>query len=389
MSKVDLLSDVGEKHVLQSLLLRGPATKAELSRRLGVNQMKVGRIVDKMIHQGVIQEWGEKVTGRGRPGTLLNLATGSSPVAGFKIRDSKIIGALTNLQATVLAKTEKDIQAKSPEQLIAQIRSALIEMANEADIDYERVLGVGLGISGLVDAELGILQESPFLHWKNIRIRDELSKALGTAVFIENDVNTLGLAELWFGNASAAKDSLVVTIGQGIGLCVMRDGKLLNIPAEFGHTQVSANGRLCNCGNVGCLEALAGEQALIDSVKQLRPGLKINSAEQVYALAKTDPKVHLILERAASEIGHGLANLINLFKPRTVFLAGEGLLAGPTFTAQIQASALERTHPLLRGTFNLVIDDLPEVAWARGAASLVLHALFGSRAVEDFKKITT
>jgi N-acetylglucosamine repressor len=389
VGKVDLMTEISEKQVLQSILLGGPATKADLSRRLGVNQMKVGRIVDKMIHQGVIQEWGERISGRGRPGILLNLATDSSPVAGFKIRDSKIIGALTNLQATVLANTEKNIKAKSPEQLISQIKSALIEMASEAEIDYGSVLGVGLGISGLVDAELGILQSSPFLHWKNIKIRDELSKALGTTVFIENDVNTLGLAELWFGNAEATKNSLVVTIGQGIGLCVMRDGKLLNIPAEFGHTQVSQNERICKCGNVGCLEALAGEQALIDSVKRLHPNLSIVSAEEVYALAKKDAEVFKVLERAATEIGHGLANLINIFKPRTVFLAGEGLLAGPDFTTQIQATALERTHPLLRGSFNLVIDDLPDVAWARGAASLVLHALFGSRAVEDFKKITT
>lgn len=386
MTRYSLSSIPDGRRILQSLLLDGPASKAELARRLGDNQVKIGRAVSELLERGMVSGGDLASEGRGRPGRKIHLSSSSSLVIGFKVRDQKIIGVLTNLQASVLAQIEHTLTANQPSKVVDEIFKSSIQLAAAGGTGLEEVLAIGLGFSGLIDPARGILEDSPFLHWKNVKIRDELAARFSKPVYIENDVNTLALAELWFGSSSEAQDSLILTIGQGIGLSVVKGGRVLNIPAEFGHTKVSDNNRVCNCGNVGCIEALAGESAILEAVNALSVP-KVTSVLEVYALAESELAIREILSEAASEIGQGLSNLINLFKPSTVFISGEGLLAGASFTEDIIRAANLRCHPFLRGSFSVLIDDLTDAAWARGAASLALHEIFGSQAFEDFKKI--
>jgi len=365
-----------DTNLLNSLLLDGPASRADLSRRLNVNQMWISRQVDNLMRSGLIIEGETRSDGRGRPGKVLQLAVNSHNVAGFKVRDYKIIGALTNLEAVVLAQIELPIDKHSPSVVVKGISECLNQLLSQAVLTRDDVLGVGVGFSGLVDPRKGVLESSPFLAWKDVNIRELLIAALGIPVFVENDVNTLALAELWFGNTRAARNCLLVTIGQGIGLSVVRDGRILSIPGEFGHTQVSSSDRVCVCGNIGCLEATAGDAGLVYSVNQLSPCEPVSSVGEVYELARNNSKVREVLEVAADHLGRGLANLANIFKPETIFLSGEGLLAGDFFTEKVEESTNARCHPALRGSYKFVIDQLPEIAWARGAASLALHAVF-------------
>jgi predicted NBD/HSP70 family sugar kinase len=326
--------------------------------------------------------------GRGRPGKVLQLAVHSNLVAGFKVRDFRITGTLTNMRAQVLAERELSIVRHTPEKVVESVKRCLDMLLVQSSIPRQDLLGVGVGFSGLVDIDRGVLESSPFLGWQDVRIRQLLAEALGLPVFIDNDVNTLALAELWFGDVIGARDSLIVTTGQGIGLSVIKKGRVLRIPGELGHTQVSSSAKECVCGNIGCLEATAGESALLESANQLFNDRPLKTASEVYELALTDPRIQKILDLAAEQLGRGLANMINIFRPTTVFLAGEGLAAGDYYARKVEQTANTRCHPSLRGSYRFAIHKLPDVAWARGAASLVLHAVFDDDQFSELQEKT-
>jgi predicted NBD/HSP70 family sugar kinase len=213
-------------------------------------------------------------------------------------------------------------------------------------------------------------------------------------VVVDNDVNALVAAEQWFGSGRGVADFLAVSLGRGIGLGLVLDGRLYRGASggagELGHIKLGADGPLCPCGAHGCLEASVSEPAIVAEVaaaKQTRLDIR-----RVLALAAEGDQVALgAYARAGTLVGRAIGNLLNVLAPRLVILAGEGTRGVPYLLPSLRAAIDATVFDGIADEFELVVEPWDDEAWARGAASLLLGELFqpALRPGEDLRPTLT
>lgn len=249
-----------------------------------------------------------------------------------------------------------------------------------AEVEPERLIGTGIGLPGFIDPAAGVCRHSALLGWHDVPLEEMLEADFPTPVVLDNDVNTLTLYEALFGSGRGLEDFLVVTIGRGIGMGAVVNGRMMRGAGggagEFGHIPMVEDGPACTCGRRGCLEALASDPALVGQAQAA--GLKVENAVDLLALAKAgDAMATDLYRRAGGWLGRGLATLVNLFNPHRIILSGEGMQAAEFLIPAVEAALSEHTFAGLAEELTLTVEPLDDVIWARGAASLALDALFG------------
>jgi len=377
-----LLRGINRAVVLHEVRQRGPLSRADIARATGLSTATVGAIISELLSYGLVAQADGSPGGRGRPATPVRFLPSSFQVVGIKLMEDHLVGAATNLDAEPLTEGEEPLAGSEPHQVVEAATALVDRLLDQAGLDHSWLLGVGIGMAGIVDSAEGLCRHSPFFGWRDVPLAAMAAEAIGVPVKLENDVNTLALAERWFGVGHDIDNFVLVTLGRGIGLGVVSEGRLYRGArggaGEFGHTVVDGNSRPCPCGNIGCLEANIAEPALLDAAqtlvgaKETAPG----TIADVYRLAEHDPRLHQLLAQAGRSLGRGLANVVNLFAPELVILSGEGIRAGEPMLAAMSEELSLSVFPGLKDSFDLAIEPLPDAAWARGAASLVLGDLF-------------
>lgn len=375
-----LIRAINRALVFQLIRQEGPISRAEIARATGLTQVTVGTITSELMAHGLIGEGDQARSTGGRPAALLHLVPQSYFAVGAKVMERHVVGAITDLDGNAVAEVDVSIEGTDPGNVVSALATLVDRLVEEAGIPRSKILGVGIGLAGVVDGRAGICRYSPFLGWHNVHIADLASRAVGIPVFVENDVNTLALAERWFGVGHDVADFVLVTLGRGVGLGIVADGRLYRGArggaGEFGHTVVDGSDRPCACGNMGCLEATVSEPALVAAARTMLGTGAPEDAEELYRLIPDTPGLRPLFRVAGKMLGRSLANLVNLFAPAMVILSGEGIRAGEALLEPLREELDSRVFEGLRGTFQLVIEPLPDAAWARGAASLVLGELF-------------
>ncbi|GBD85800.1 N-acetylglucosamine repressor [bacterium BMS3Abin02] len=378
-----LVRAINRSMVLNVVRESGPISKAEIARSTGLSQATVGAIVPSLIEHGLVSESDPTVTGIGRPATQLQLDRDSYNVVGLKLMEDRIVGAVTDLEARTLGQSELPVAELEPASIVEAAAEVVDDLLQISGLRRERLLGVGIGMAGVIDTNRGLCRNSPFLGWRNVPIGELAEARLEVPVRVDNDVNTLALAERWFGVGQQADDFLLITLGRGVGLSIVAGGNVYRGAqggaGEFGHTVVAESDELCSCGNRGCLEATVGEPALLRRAQELCIARDLSSpatAAELYAAAIRDQELANLLVRAGEHLGRGISNLINLFAPALVILSGEGVVAGETLLGAVQTELDVRVHKGLQDSYELMVEPLRDEAWARGAASLILDAVF-------------
>jgi predicted NBD/HSP70 family sugar kinase len=221
-----------------------------------------------------------------------------------------------------------------------------------------------------------------------VELGPALEYKLRLPVQVDNDVNTLAVAERHFGAGRDVGDFVLVTVGRGIGLGLVVGGEIFRGATggagELGHMTVDTapDAPLCNCGKRGCLEAVASDYGILRAATGADPGHHVEDAMSALiarALAG-DEAVRAIFTRAGIALGVAVANLINIFDPSLVLIGGEGLRAGGLIERPLRATIPQhvfgRPDVLSPGGIQLAIHTTNDVEWARGAASLVLREVF-------------
>ena len=368
--------------VLRALKDLGSASRADIARHSGISQVTVGSIVADLLDQELLLEGDEAPSNGGRPSRLLLLNSASYAAVGLKLTEDHVVGAITDLEANVTLEATRPLAGRTPEavaDLIAETVAALLE---ETGTGRDRLLGVGIGMAGVVDGAEGVCRHSPFLRWRDVPIGALVSERVQVPVLVENDVNTLALAERWFGVGRGQRDFLLVTVGRGVGLGIVADGSLYRGAGgagEFGHTVVDGSVGDCTCGRKGCLETIVGEAGLLEAAHTVKVGRgrrRPSSLTDLYLAVESDPALRGVVEDAGRALGRGIANLVNLFAPGLVIISGEVLHVSSVLVESATAAIADHVFPGLEGSFEVVAEPLPESAWARGAASLVLSEIF-------------
>jgi glucokinase len=221
-------------------------------------------------------------------------------------------------------------------------------------------VGVGIGSPGPLNRESGVVIVTPNLGWRDFPLRDAVSDRVGLPATLDNDANCATLGEWWCGAARGGRHVVGLTIGTGIGGGLILNGELYHgasdAAGEVGHTSIDGTGRRCKCGNYGCLEAYASGPAIAERATEALAGdeasllrtlvdgdLSRITARTVYeAATRGDPLAREVVRETARFLGTGVANLVNIFNPDVVVLAGGVTDAGDALFEPLRAEVRRR-----------------------------------------------
>ncbi|GAB3182306.1 putative NBD/HSP70 family sugar kinase [Micromonospora palomenae] len=367
--------------VFTAVLTEGPLSRVSLARRLGLSSAAVTKAARPLIDTGYLHELAATERtgpGAGRPASPLAVRADREFFVGVKITADELIGVVCDLRAAVRATARRPLAAPDVEAVLTDL-GQLVDGLLDGPGDYRvRTRRLGLAISGDVDRTTGLVRYSPFLQWRNVPLGQRVARITGLAATVENDVKALTAAEHWFGEGVGAESFALVTVGTGIGCGLVVHGRLVSgshgVAGEIGHLAVDANGPSCHCGGRGCVEAIAGTQAIVRQARERtgRPELTIDAA---VALARAgDEQVGAVFARAGNAIGSGIAAVANLVGPARIVVSGEGLAAYDLFEAHIR-TGFERQAFGAAAQCPLSIRPLPFEEWARGAAAVSIQSL--------------
>lgn len=265
----------------------------------------------------------------------------------------------------------------------------------ETGAKREDFLGVGIGSPGPLDRARGVVIFTPNLGWRNVPLRDEISRRVGLPATLDNDANCATLGEWWCGAAKGHRNVMGITIGTGIGGGLILDGRLYHgssdAAGEIGHTTIDANGRLCKCGNYGCLEAYASGTAIarraaealaVDGKSRIlalvEGDMSRLTAQTVYEAAKQADALALeIVRDTARFLGIGISNLLNVFNPDMVVVAGGVTQAGDALFDPLRAEVRRRAFRPAVDACEIVPGSLPLSAGVVGAVATFRAQTFG------------
>ncbi len=290
--------------------------------------------------------------------------------------------------------TQSELGVESVVDRIAEmVEEVIAEVIATAGAQRDDVLGVGIGAPGPLDRERGVVVVAPNLGWRQYPLRDAVSERLGLPATLDNDANCATLGEWWQGAARGARHVVGLTIGTGIGGGIIIDGKLhhgaSDVAGEIGHTTIDLTGRYCRCGNYGCLEAYASGPAIAQRAREalerdevsalhriVESDLSRLTAATVYEAAKSgDALARELVRDTATFLGAGIANLLNVFNPDVVVIAGGVTQAGEPLFDPLRAEVRRRAFRPAVDACRIVPGELPGTAGVVGAVATFREAL--------------
>ena len=303
-----------------------------------------------------------------------------------------VVGTVSEDGSTIHGiRTEPTHGEEGPEGVLARI-AGLVEDSVQATLRAtglarESVVGVGVGAPGPLDRGRGLVLLTPNLGWRDLPLRDLVSEAVHLPVSLDNDANCAVYGEWWVGAAKGAQYVVGLTIGTGIGGGIVIDGRIYHgasdIAGEIGHTTIDSTGRLCKCGNYGCLEAYASGTAIAArALEGISAGVETRltefvagdlsrvTAQSVYEAARHEDDYALELVRETAKfLGAGVANLVNIFNPDVIVLVGGVTQAGDRLFVPLRAEVKRRAFKPAVERCRILPGTLPGTAGVFGAAA--------------------
>ena len=359
----------------------GATSRADLARELGVSPALITQHTRQLIADGLLQELEYSPSQGGRPARLLGLVADSGRAIGVKVVADHV--------AMVEAGIDGSVTRSATEPFDAAAGTAIANLAERlrtfvaGGTGTAPLLGIGVGVPGSVDAQHVGTVDSTQLGWSQIPVGEMLRRELDLPVLVENNVNALTMAEALHGQARGHDDVLVVTIGTGVGAGILSEGRLLRGRAggagEIGHVPVVENGPLCQCGGLGCLEALVGQAALLTQARE--QGLIGENAGMpaLTALAdEGDAAAQQLFSTAGHLLGRALGGIVNVIDPEIVIVLGEGVDAWRHWSFGFEPALRAALMPRNRSV-PVAVETWQDDRWAQGAASLVLATPFDAQ----------
>lgn len=313
------------RQVLECLQTQGPLSRADLTRETGISAPTVSKAVASLLDSGLLEEGQAPENAVGRPGKRLQLASDSAQVLGVVLDAHKCSLVSASLGGKIDSSRTRQITTPgSYATLMQSLGQHLQEMLQEAD---QLTLGIGISMPGLQDGQQCLISPNlPVLNHHSPAA--DLESLLGTTCVSVQEVRSLCLAERLYGAASGLDDFAVLDFTTGLGMSAFSRGELLTgqsgLAGELGHITVDPSGKLCGCGNHGCLETLATDTALVASISdRLRTALTIDDV--VAGLQDGSLQAQEELNQVLEYLSIAMAATMNLLNPSNLFVHGRML----------------------------------------------------------------
>ena len=370
-------------------------TRPELARVSGLGRTVVtGRVAD-LTSYGLLEEGDLGPSTGGRAPRRLRFRANAGRVLVAELGATSLAVGVTDLGGTLLAHREESSDiAAGPEVLLPRVEALFDELLAE-DPAGPPIWGIGVGVPGPVEFATGRPMAPPIMPgWDGYPIRDRLAERYDVTVWVDNEVNLMALGELRGGLAQGVRDLVFLKIGTGIGAGLVSAGLLhrgaQGCAGDVGHVAVVDDAAVvCRCGNIGCLEALAGGAALArdatTAAREGRSGFLAEQLAQAGALAASDvaraadhgdPVAVELITRSGRLVGEMLATLVNFYNPSLILIGGGVTGSGDLLLAAVRQAIYRRSLPLATRDLKIARSPLAERAGLLGAGFMVTDELF-------------
>jgi len=378
-----------KKRIIKELYFGRLLSCSDLSERIGKSVPLTARMLNVLIEEGLVVDKGFAASTGGRKPVMYALKPDIGyvvAVAMDQLITKIVLLDLDNRYVTDMKKIDLPL-ANNPDAL-SRLTESIDSFINHLKIEKSKIVGVGIGMPGFVDALKGI--NYTFLRANGSSVNQYISEKIKLPVFIDNDSSLIALAELRFGSARGKKNAMVINASWGVGLGMIVNGELFRghdgFAGEFSHIPLFLNNKLCTCGKTGCLETESSLLVVIEKAKKAiaegKPSLlngHLDTAVErtceaiIDAAGKGDKLAVELLSEAGYNIGRGVAILIHILNPEVVVLSGRGSSAGKIWQAPIQQALNEHCIPRLCANTEIKISELGYHAELTGAAVLVME----------------
>jgi len=367
----------------KELTIPGICKKVKLSVPTGT------KLINELISSKIIIESGKIETDNGRRPAVYKVDPEYAYSIGMVILLKGMSLSIYNLEMTeVYSINDENFILENSIECLENVVDFIRNAVENSGIDQKRILGMGIGITGRVNARTGYSYN--YFNFLEGSLVDFFSHKFNFPIYIDNDTHVLGLAEQYFGKARNIQNAFVLNLSRGMGLAIISNGEIIGgeqgFAGEFGHIQLGDSNRLCLCGKRGCLGTEVGGHALEQNFHE-----QIENGETSLLLSHqelSDIKYQDIL-KAASEgdalsislthnigfkLGKALGNMINLLNPGIIIIGGGFTLAQDILVDSIKSGMTHTALSLPLRTCELMFSST-EDATIKGAGAIVLNQL--------------
>jgi N-acetylglucosamine repressor len=388
--------------ILELLRKRGPISRPEISKEIGINVVTISNYIDDFIKHNLVFEKELDISEGGRRPVLLDLNPQGGYIIGVGLNLMNMVGLLVDLKGNIITKTQI---AKPQKPSVKDITECLLQIIREIfrrSKDYAaNIKGVGVGIAGLVNKQDGSI------HWPqkmdhyytyasvDLPLKALIEREFNVPTLIENDATSACFGEYWLGIESGIRNLIYMFSGVGCGLLI--NGQIYRGSQGYAgevsiYNYKEQDAFSCEPGNNCFLKRWEMDLGILEDVKSRLSSdkeaaakfFKLTSAnldnvdlKSVFIAARTgDPVVLAALDNAAKRLGIKIAHMVNLLNPEMVVLGGGLEEAGEGFLNKVSATVKEWSFREETEDLKIVYSQLRENAVALGAASLVMQRLF-------------
>ncbi|MDB1124542.1 DNA-binding transcriptional regulator NagC [Vibrio algarum] len=387
IGNVDLVKQLNGAAVYRLIDQQGPISRIQVADVSQLAPASVTKITRQLMEKGLIKEVAQQASTGGR--RAISLTTEVEPFHSIAIRLGRdyVQLSLFNLGGVEIARTQSNFNYSNQTELESGLIKRIQLFLDECSDKINQLIAIGIVLPGLVDPVEGVVDYIPNTNVNNFELGNIIKNTFNVECFIGNDIRGKALAEHYFGVSQECNDSILVSVhrGTGAGIIVNKQvflGSNRNV-GEIGHIQIDPLGEQCQCGNFGCLETVASNPAILDSIKTLISKGRSSSLSSLDKITIKDVCKHAMegddlatqsLIRVGNELGKAIAITVNLFNPQKIIIAGDITQAAeivfPAIRRNVESQSLTTFHTDLPIVAS-VLEDKPTI----GAFSMIKRAM--------------
>ena len=367
----------------------------ELSKELNISVPKTTSLVNELIEEGLISDYGKIESTGGRKASMYGLVADACYFLGVDIKKYYInIGLLNFKKQLVTQKNRIPYKLENTQESLNQLIQIIQGFIKELPIKKDKILSIGINLSGRIKNTTGY--SFSFFHFQEEPLSSVIQDKIGIKAFIENDSRAMAFGEFCFGEVNTEKNVLFVNIDYGIGLGILIDSEVYygksGFSGEFGHIPIFDNEIICHCGKKGCLETEASGTAVIRKFKEkIKHGStsllikknktveSINLTDIIQAANNEDVLCIELLAEVGEKLGKGLAALINIFNPELIILGGTLSETGDFLRLPTRSAINKYSLSLVNTDTELKLSKLGEKAGILGACLIARNKILAVR----------
>jgi glucokinase len=352
-------------------------SRVDLARRMKLAPSTIGQYVDRLIGAGFVQEGAKALSAAGRPPTVLELNPRCGQFVGLDFEGRQVLASAVDFAQQPLGEFKLPFRSRDR---VGDVLEKLALAVRRVAVKGRRLLGIGVGVPGALDQEQGIGLHYEFIPgWRNIPIRDEISKMFQVPVHIENNVRVMALAEQLFGAGRGLENFICIGIRSGIGAGIVVDGELFrgqsNLAGEIGGWPVDGDQTLEQLASCTALVRAVAAEMRAGRASSLSSGRTRPALEGILAAAAAgDSFVLDFLKRSAELLGRVIAQMNLVLDPQNVILSGPLAELTEAFVVPVQQAVSRLALPPHAAVPRVVGSGLGEFSGALGGAALAVRS---------------